>query len=338
GQTSAGRSYWFSGRRRSSGMSIVSGAEALPRKNRRVAKRNVEGDISPGLRTHVTQAAKQIRGAHKAELSDVLKADRAGRLFSSIIGPNGTPVGPLKRSSGGSSEGVAALAGEFGGLLGDAIRAGTGLLEGSLTVLTRAWITTVMEPPAKPNLGMSSSAEPTPEGPSQLPQSAAPQMSNTTVDTADLGDQAPEMPTSSPEELMLRGVLRQFMPMLLTDVNQGGDGYGLARTVIALFGRSTYDQASSLGKDKIMQLIKREPDPWAQVAPIEARFNRFLDEFTGYDETVDVQPRKAVPSESGGESLGGSVGPAERRVVPNMFISSASSKELIVPTPSKRPS
>jgi hypothetical protein len=121
-------------------------------------------------------------------------------------------------------------------------------------------------------------------------------MPNTTVDTAVPGDQAPEMPTSSPEELMLRGVLRQFMPMLLSAVNQGGDGYGLAKTVIALFGRSTYDQASSLGKDKIMQLIKREPDLWAQVAPIEARFNRFLDEFTGYDDQADVQPRKAVPS------------------------------------------
>ena len=126
-------------------MSIDPGAEALPRTNKRVAKRNVEGDISPGLRKHITQVAKKIRGAHKAELADVLKADRAGRLFSSIIGPNGTPVGPLKRSPGGSSEGVAALAGEFGGLLSDAIRAGTGLLEGSLTVLTRAWMTTVME-------------------------------------------------------------------------------------------------------------------------------------------------------------------------------------------------
>ena len=138
-------------------MSIDSGAEPLPRKNRRVAKRNVEGDISPGLRKHITQAAKQIRGAHKAELADVLKADRAGRLFSSIIGPkNEMPVGLLKRSPGGSSEGVAALAGEFGGLLSDAIRAGTGLLEGSLTVLTRAWMTTVMEPTTKPNLEMSS--------------------------------------------------------------------------------------------------------------------------------------------------------------------------------------
>src|ERR1035437_6272994 len=278
-------------------MSIDSGAEALPRKNRRVAKRNVEGDISPGLRKHVTQAAKQIRGAHKAELADVLKADLAGRLFSSIIGPNGTPVD--KRSPGGSSEGVGALAGEFGSLLSDAIRAGTGLLEGSLTVLTRAWLTTVMEPPAKSKLEMSSAASLIPGGPSRLQDSAAPQMPNPTVDTAVPGDQAPEMPTSSSEELMLRGVLRQFMPMLLTAVNQGGDGYGLAKTVIALFGRSTYDQASSLGKDKIMQLIKREPDLWAQVAPIEARFNRFLDEFTGYDDQADVQPRKAVPSVRG---------------------------------------
>src|ERR1017187_1353591 len=213
GRMRAVRSHWFSGRRRSLGMSIDSGAEALPRKYRRVAKRNVEGDISPGLRKHVTQAAKQIRGAHKAELADALKADRAGRLFSSIIRPNGTKVGPLKRSPGGSSEGMAALAGEFGGLMNDAIRAGTGLLEGSLTVLIRAWMTTVMEPHTEPNLEMSSAAGPIPGGPPQLQDSAAPQMANTTVDTAVPGDQAPEMPTSSPEELMLRGVLRQFMPM-----------------------------------------------------------------------------------------------------------------------------
>ena len=272
-------------------MSIDSGAEALPRKKRRVPKRNVEGEISSGLRRHITQVAKKIRDAHKAELADVLKADCAGRLFSSLIGPNGTPVGSLKRSPGGSGEGVGALAGEFGGLLSDAIRAGTGLLEGSLTALTRAWMTTVMEPPARPNLEMSSAGGPIPEGPSRLQQSAASQMPNPTVDTAVPGSQAPEMPTSSPEELMLRGVLRQFMPMLLTAVTQGGDGYGLARTVIALFGHSTYDQASALGKDKIMQLIKREPDLWAQVAPIEARFSRFLDEFTSYDDQADAQPK-----------------------------------------------
>ena len=80
---------------------INSGAEALPRKNRRLAKRNVEGEISPGLRKHVIQAAKKIRDAHKAELADVLKADRAGRLFSSIIGSNGAPVGSLKDPPGG---------------------------------------------------------------------------------------------------------------------------------------------------------------------------------------------------------------------------------------------
>src|ERR1039457_5135872 len=177
GRTRAVRFHWFSGKRRSSGMSIDSGAEALPRKNRRLAKRNVDGEISPGLRKHVALAAKEIRGAHKVELADILKADLAGRLFSSVIGPvNGTKIGPLKRSPGGSSEGVGALAGEFGSLLSDAIRAGTGLLEGSLTVLTRAWLTTVMEPPAEPNLEISSAAGPIPGGPSQLPQSTAPQL------------------------------------------------------------------------------------------------------------------------------------------------------------------
>jgi len=272
-------------------MSIDSGAEALPRKNRRVAKRNVEGGISPGLRKHITQAAEKIRGAHQAELADVLKADLAGRLFSSIIGPNRTPVGSLKELSGGSGEGVGSLSGELGGLLSDAFRAGTGLLDGSLTVLTKAWMTTVIGPPAKPNLGMSSAAGPVPGEPSRPQRSASPQMPTPTVETAVPCDQAPEMTTSSPEELMLRGVLRQFMPMLLTAVNQGGDGYGLAKTVIALFGRPTYDQAAGLGKDKIMQLVKSEPDLWTQVVPIEARFSRFLDEFTGYDDQVDVQPQ-----------------------------------------------
>jgi len=271
-------------------MSIDSGAEALPRKNRRVAKRNVEGDISRGLRKHITQAAEKIRGAHKAELADVLKAGRAGRLFSSLIGPNGRPVGPPK-SSGDFGDNVQSAAGELGGLLSDAIRAGTGLLEGSLTVLTQAWMTTVMGPSAKPNLGMSSAMGPVPGEPPQPQHSAPLQIPSTAVDTAVPGDQAPQIPTSSPEELMLRRVLRQFMPMLLTSVNQGGDGYGLAKTVIRLFGRPTYDQASQLGRDKIMQLVKSEPDLWTQVAPIEARFSKFLDEFTGYDDQVDVQPQ-----------------------------------------------
>jgi hypothetical protein len=72
------------------------------------------------------------------------------------------------------------------------------------------------------------------------------------------------MSAASPEEVTLRGVFRQFMPMLLTALSQGGDGYGLAATVITVFGRPTYDQAFGFGKDKIMQLIKAEPDLWAK--------------------------------------------------------------------------
>jgi hypothetical protein len=246
--------------------------------NKRIAKRDSGADISPGLREHITQAAQQIRAAHKAELADILKADRSGRLFRSIIRPNGKPVGALKKTSGGSSESLGLLAGEIGGLMGDAIRAGTGLLEGSLTVLAQAWMTTVTGPAARP-------APPQPAAERQMP--------GTTVDAAVPGGPAPGMPASSPEEVMLRGAFRQFMPMLLTALSQGGNGYGLAKTVIALFGRPRYDQACAIGKEGIMQLVRAEPDLWAQVAPMEATFSRFLDEFTGYDVWIAEQARQA---------------------------------------------
>jgi len=78
----------------------------------------------------------------------------------------------------------------------------------------------------------------------------------------------------------------------VTKAGTGGTaGRGLAETVITLFGRPTYDQASGLGKDKIMELVKAEPDLWAQVAPIEAKFRRFLDEFTGYAAWTAEQER-----------------------------------------------
>ena len=238
------------------------------RKNKRIPKRNLEADISPGLREHIVQAAQKIRGVHKTELADVLKADRAGRLFRSIIRPDGKPPGSLKDTSRDSGEAVEALAGELSGLLTNAIRTGSGLLEAPLTMLTQAWMSTVTDLAAKPSV-----AGPVPG------------------DTAIPGGQAPEMPAASRGEVMLRGVLRQFMPMVLTALSQGGDGYGLARTVITLFGRPTYDQVSALGKDKIMQLVKAEPDLWAQVAPVEAQFSRFLDEFTGYDAWAADQQR-----------------------------------------------
>ena len=274
-------------------MPVQSGAEVLPGKNRRVARRNVPGDISPGLRKQITQAAGKIRGAHGAELADVSKADLAGRLFSSLIGVNGRTPGQPQKSSRGYGENVESLAGDLGGLLSEAIRAGTDVLEGSLTVLAQAWLAMAIGPSAEPSLEASSAAGSVSGKPSQPPQAAAVQIPGTAVDTAAPGQQAPEAPTSSPGELMLRGVLRQFMPMLLTSLNQGGDGYGLAKTVIRLFGRSTYDQASGLGKDRIMQILKSEPDLWSQVAPIEARFSRFLDEFTGYGDQADIQPQSS---------------------------------------------
>jgi len=269
-------------------MSIDSASKGLPRRNRRGKKRNTPGEISPGLRKHITEAAEEIRAAHHHELADVMKADQAGRLFRGIICANGEPVDSPKQSTGVSVEGMGSLADEVGGLVSNTIRAGTGLVEGSLAVLARAWMAT-LKGPLTSNRGMSSSAGlpfPTPSR-----QSSTPVMPAGDREAVAPGNPPHEMPMSNPEEVMVQGVLRQFMPMLLTAINEGGDGYGLARTVITLFGRSTYDQASKLGKDKIMQLVKGEPDLWAQVAPIEHRFSRFLAEFTSYDLQADVRPQ-----------------------------------------------
>lgn len=267
---------------------LDSGPEPLPRKNRRIVKRSTEADISSGLRDHITQAARNIRRAHKAELAAVLKADSASRLFRSIIGPNTKPVGSLEERPGVSREGLRALAGELGGLLSDAMRAGTGLLAEPLAGLAQEWMGTPMSA-AKPSLGVPSAEGPVPEETSQLPPSASPQIPSASGESAVPAGRVSETPHPSPEEVKLRGVLRQFMPMLVSALGRGGDGYGLATTVITLFGRPTYDQTCSLGKAKIMQVVKEEPDLWAQVAPIEAKFNKFLDEFAGYDAWIRDQ-------------------------------------------------
>ena len=231
-------------------MSIDTTSKGLPRGGRRAVERRVQGEISPRLRKHIVAAAEKIRATHQDELADVRIAIQARRLFGSVICPNEKGT----ESPGLFGDGAGSLADGVGGLVSDAIRAGTGFLEGSLTVLARAWMTTRKGVAAAPNTNRDA----TPPG-------------------------TPPSETSSPEDLMLLEVLRQFMPMLLTAMADGGDGYGLARTVIALFGRPTYDQASKLGKDKILQLVKNDPDLWKQVAPVEDKFGKFLEEFTSYD-------------------------------------------------------
>jgi hypothetical protein len=262
-------------------MTIDSGSEGLPENKRRIAERKVEADISPRLREHITEAAQRIRRDHHTELADVLKADGAVRLFRSIIHPNG-----FAEPSVVSGEGEASLAAEFGTLFGDAVRTGTGLLAGPLTALAQEWVATVIRPGAKPNRESSSAKGTVPGETSRQQPSVAPQMPGMAVDAAVSGA-VPGSPAVSSEEVRLRGLFRQFMPMLVYSLSQGGTGHGLAEKVITLFGRPTYDQASGIGKERIMTIVKSDPDLWAQVAPIEARFSRFLDEFLGYDACVE---------------------------------------------------
>lgn len=236
-------------------MSTDSGPDPRPGKSRRGATRRAPAGISRGLREEITRSARQIRRAHKAELDDALVADRAGRLFRSMIRPESRSLAGSNRSANG----VEALADQVAGLLNDAIRAGT------------RWLDAFAPSPRE-----------TVEG----------------VETAASAARAPETPPANAEEVMLRGLLRRFMPMLVATLNQGGDGYTLAKTVIALFGRRPYDQACGLGKDRLVQLVKTEPDLWAQVAPVEHKFARFLEEFTSYDAWVEQQARRAADPEA----------------------------------------
>jgi len=201
--------------------------------------------MSPGLRAHIIEAAEKIRADHHAECADVTKADRAARLFRSIICPNG-----LQEASAASGQGLESLAAGFGALLGNAVRTGTELMAIPVAVLAEEWMASVLDPGSKPN----------------------PVLATTAV---------------TPEEARLRDAFRRFMPMVVFTLNQGGTGYSLAEKVIALLGRPTYDQACAIGKDRIMAILKSERDVWDQVAPIEDKFSRFLDEFLGYDLFVE---------------------------------------------------
>ena len=265
-------------------MSSHSRQDAAPEKNGRTAKRKVEGDISPDLRDQITLAAQRIRRAHDVELADPRKADRAARLFRSIVRANGDSAGPSGETAGVSGDG--SLAGELGALLGSAVRAGSGILAVPLSVLSREWLGMV--------LGLTVNRTAPGQTPRAQQRSAVTPPPSPIVNTEAPAATAPEVQVVSPQEAMMREVFTRFMPMLVNSINQGGDGYELAGTVITLFGRPIYDQACGLGKDKMMQIVETEPELWAQVAPIQAKFSKLLDEFLDYDVRTEARTRQAT--------------------------------------------
>jgi hypothetical protein len=263
-------------------MSIDAGPVGSPNQDRPSTEQNGSEDISPGLREHIREAAAKIRSDHAAELADVLKADGAVRLFRSLVHPNG-----FEEPSVTPGEVAGSIAAELGSLFGDAVRTGTGLLAVPLTALAHEWIATVENASARLSRGVSSAEVPAPGEKTEKGLSAEPRVLGMTVDTTPSGRDVPGIPTASPEEVRLLGLFRRFMPMLMITLRQGGTGNALAEKVITLFGRPTYDQACGIGKDRIMTILQLEPDLWAQVAPVEASFSRFLEEFLRYGAYVD---------------------------------------------------
>jgi len=253
-------------------MPIDSGPEES-KHNRRTAKPNTEAAISPALREDISAAAQKIRANHKLELADGTQADEAVRLFRSIIHPSGVEERPAV-----AGESAGSIAAGLGALLGDAVRTGTELVAIPVTAFAQEFVSTMLGPTAKVGPGTRSATEP------QHP--AAAQTPSTVADAAGADAKTREMAADSDEEARLRSVFRRFMPMLVLSLNQGGTGYGIAEKVITVLGRPTYDQATRTGKDRIMAILKAEPDLWAHVEPIEDKFSRFLDEFMGYDRHV----------------------------------------------------
>jgi hypothetical protein len=224
--------------------------DSMSGKKRRLQRAGAGKDISPDLREQIIGAAHKIRVAHEVELSDRRKADRAGRLFWNVVCDKETAVAPIQELRPNFALDMERLADGLGHLVSGVIRTGTGLLTPPVTVLAEAFMA-----------GVAASASRT---------------------IADPGHDEPPAPPPTPEEVVLIAALRHHIPLLTTAVRQGADGYAFAATVIRLGGRSVHDQLSGLGADRIIQLIKGEPDLWAQVAPMEDSFLKFLKEFVDY--------------------------------------------------------
>lgn len=253
-------------------MSIDAGPAGSPNQDRLTIKQDGSEEISPALCEDIRGAAARIRLDHAGELADVLKAEAAVRLFRGVVHPNGS-----EEPSVTPGEVVGSIAAELGSLFGDAVRTGTGLLAVPLTALAHEWIATVQNAGVRPTRG-GSSAEAHAAGDTSEKQSLAnPPAPAITVDTIPAG----------PEELRLVGLFRRFMPMLMMTLRQGGTGGALAEKLITMSGRPAYDQACAIGRDRMMALLRMEPDLWAQVAPAEASFRRFLEEFLKYGAHVD---------------------------------------------------
>jgi hypothetical protein len=122
------------------------------------------------------------------------------------------------------------------------------------------------------------------------------------------GNPAEPAELTAADEVMMNqimGLLQQVFPMMMTALNRGDRGEAFADFLAQGLGFTVSDHAQikSFGKNKLLMVIRNSP-AWAQIAPIEAHFVRFLDEFLDWepgwaDEEEVPPPGPVTPIDTG---------------------------------------
>lgn len=217
-------------------------------------------------------------------------------------------VGSLKDTFGGGDSGGGTGEGNW---VRDLMQYGSEVLKGPLALLTQALLSRSMNPAGRsdtaPGPGMpgpTAPGGPSPTHVAQAPQARPMASATPGVVIPDAVIPAADIPKVSTEDMVLRGMFRQFAPALLTALNQGADGYAMAEAVITMNGRLAYDQISGIGKEKLLDLAKSDPEIWAQLATIEAKFNTFLEEFFSFDDELEEEQEDEEQTAPGPASRG----------------------------------
>ncbi len=190
-------------------------------------------------------------------------------------------VATLKETFGGSGEPAVGAAEGSGGLLSDAIRYGTDLLKGPLTILTQAWMTKAMgQPLMHPRPGMGSGAVPAART-NQPPAEPG-------ADQPAVAVPAPQGDPGAPNE-MTQQILNEITNPLvehIRDPNLTGRDfadwliYGIPGTDSGGYGIRAYKEILKIGKQLLLVGVQSHPSISAQLQGVpQERITGFLDDF-----------------------------------------------------------
>lgn len=102
----------------------------------------------------------------------------------------------------------------------------------------------------------------------------------------------------------MQAIITEIAPEMLNCLNNGDGGEVFGDWIIARYGSMGIQIARSIGKEGILQIVRGNPNLWAQIQPIEARFATFVDEFLAWtpaaeeEEPPPLEPPKSRRKEA----------------------------------------